>query len=158
VVPLRIEGRNHYVLFVHPWQANDLKSHPTYEAAQQYANVRGDKNPIFTGALGVWDGVIVHEHEYVPFLDVSAEAGTANFAGDSDGLQAAVDITRAVLCGRQAMAWAKAKYDKGWVEKSFDYDDKDGISTGILCGFQNVSFNSKLYGEIILDTYATPVS
>lgn len=158
IVPLKIDGVNYYILFVHPWQAYDLKNHPSYRDAQLYAAQRGKDNPIFTGSLGVWDGVIVHEHEYTPYLDISSFSGTANFAGNASGVQAAVDLTRAILCGSQAIAFAKAKYSNGWVEKAFDYDDKVGFATGLLGGIQKVQFNSKDYGTIALDTYATPIA
>ncbi|MBU0471744.1 MAG: N4-gp56 family major capsid protein, partial [Nanoarchaeota archaeon] len=66
--PIKINGVNHYVLFLHPWQVADLKLNASskWYAAQKEAQVRSGQNPIFTGALGIWDNVILHEHEYVP--------------------------------------------------------------------------------------------
>jgi N4-gp56 family major capsid protein len=102
-------------------QANDLKNDATFAQARREADVRGKDNPIFTGALGIWDGVILHEHEYVPFLDISV-AGH-NFTAAASGTDyAAVDAFRAILCGQQAVAFAKAgSDDEGWVEEMFDY-------------------------------------
>lgn len=157
IQPLKIDGKNYYVLFLHPWQALDLKNNEFWKQTLQRADVRGDENRIFTGALGIWDGVIIHEHEYVPFLNVTTLAGTANFAGSAPGVQAAVNICRALLVGQQAIAFAKASYENGWVEKDFDYRDKSGFATGLLGGIQKVTFNSKEYGVIALDTFASTV-
>ena len=156
IQPLRIKGENFYVLFVHPWQAYDLKNNATFSQARREAEVRGKDNPIFTGALGVWDGVIIKEHEFVPFLDVSV-AGH-NFYATGSGTDYAVDTCRALLCGRQAGAFAKAKMTKGWVEKSFDYENKTGFATGLIGGIQKVMFNSKDFGIIALDTAVTSLA
>jgi hypothetical protein len=66
--PLRVEGKDYFICFIHPSQAYDLKNAASgvWAQAQREAQIRGDKNPLFTGALGVWDGVIIYEHEYVP--------------------------------------------------------------------------------------------
>jgi N4-gp56 family major capsid protein len=161
VLPLKISGRNYYVMFIHPWQAMDLKNNATFAQAQREADVRGDENKIFTGALGIWDGVVIKEHEYVPFLDV-----TGGLGGDMDNFYEAVgsgtdfanDAFRALLCGKQAVAFAQCKNDNGWVEETFDYKNKVGFATGIIGGIQKVTFNSKDYGVIAVDTYATHIN
>lgn len=153
IQPLRIDGRDHYVMWIHPWQAYDLKNNAQFAQAMREAEVRGHDNPIFTGALGVWDGVILYEHEYVPFLDVSV-AGNS-FRGAATGTDCAVDCFRALLCGKQALVFLKCQNDNGWVEKSFDYDNKTGFATGIIGGIDKIMFNSKEYGVIAVDTAAT---
>ena len=153
VLPLRIKGKDYYVLFVHPYQAFDLKNNATYAQAQREAASRGSDNPIFTGALGIWDGVIVHEHEYVPWLDISV-AGNS-FRGAATGTNFTADCCRALLCGRQAVAYVQAKNPNSWVEKSFDYKNKTGFATGLIGGIQKVLFNSKEYGVVALDTAIT---
>lgn len=153
--PLRINGKDYYVMFIHPWQAYDLKQNAKFHQAMRDAEVRGKDNPIFTGALAIWDGVILHEHEYVPFLDVSAfTAGSASFRGAS-GSDSAVDVFRALLCGRQAAGFAECDNPNGWVEKTFDYDNQTGFATGLIGGIQKIMFNSKEYGAIAVDTAAT---
>lgn len=154
IQPLRIDGRDHYVMWIHPWQAYDLKNNAQFAQAMREAEVRGKSNPIFTGALGVWDGVILYEHEYVPFLDVSVTA-VDNFAGDAGGTTCAVDAFRALLCGKQAAVMLKAQNDNGWVEETFDYKNKVGFATGLIGGIDKIMFNSKEYGVIAVDTAAT---
>lgn len=153
VQPLRIDGQDMYVLFVHPAQAYDLKYNSTFLTARQDAEVRGKSNPIFTGALGVWDNVIIYEHEMVPFLDVSV-AGNS-FRGVATGTDCAVDAARALLCGKQAAIWAESDDSEGWVEETFDYKNKVGFATSVLAGVQKIMFNSKEYGVIAIDTAVT---
>jgi len=142
VPPLRIDGKDTYVLIMHPYQADDLRNDPTWKQEQREAAVRGKKNPIFSGALGVYNGVVLHEHEYI----YAWEGGSAS-----------APVARAVLCGQQAavIAWGKSVK---WVEKSFDYGNKWGISVGAIFGCIKPMFNSKDYGTISIDTAATTAS
>lgn len=151
--PLRINGKNYWIMFVHTCQAYDLKRNAEWAQAMREAERRGPENPIFTGAMAIWDQVIVIEHEHVPFLDVSV-AGNS-FRGAAVGTDCAVDAFRAILCGRQALGFAKCQSDEGWVEKTFDYGNKTGFATGLIGGIQKVMFNSKEYGTFVLDTAAT---
>jgi N4-gp56 family major capsid protein len=153
IQPLKINGKNYYCLFIHPWQAYDLKYDGTFLQAMREAEVRGKENPIFTGALGIWDGVVIYEHEYVPFLDVSV-AGNS-FRGSATGTDCAVDAFRAILCGKQALGFAQCKNPSGWVEKTFDYDNQTGFATGLIGGMNKIVFNSKEYATVVCDTAAS---
>lgn len=157
IQPLKVNGKDYYILFIHPWQAYDLKYDGTFLQAMREAEVRGKENPIFAGALGIWDGVIIKEHEYVPFLDVSVLA-TDNFAGDGAGTTCAVDCFRALFCGKQAMVYAQCETPNAWVEKTFDYDNQTGFAVGMIAGFQKTAFNSKDYAVIAIDTAASDLS
>ena len=151
--PIKVDGKNYYVLFIHPAQAYDLKNDATYAQAQREAQVRGSSNPIFTGALGVWNGVVVHEHEYVPFLDISV-AGNS-FRGAATGTNFTADCCRALLCGQQAGAFVQTQDSFRMSEKSFDYGNKMGFDVGIIGGIQKIQFNSLDYGVVALDTAIT---
>lgn len=157
IQPLRIDGRDHYVMWIHTWQAYDLKNNAQFAQAMREAEVRGRDNPIFTGALGVWDGVILYEHEYVPFLQTTGGSASNSFRGVSTGTDCAVNCFRALLCGKQAAVMLKAQNDNGWVEETFDYKNKTGFATGIIGGIDKIMFNSKEYGVIAVDTAATPL-
>lgn len=52
---------DYYVLIVGQYGASQLKSDPEWIEAQKFAASRGKDNPIFTGAMGEIDGVIVFE-------------------------------------------------------------------------------------------------
>ena len=154
VVPLKIDGKNYYIMFVHPFQAYDIKklvstSALSWQSAQVHAASSGSKNPVFTGALGIWDGVILHEHEYVPTCQTGSDFATAND-------EAGVRVFRALLCGCQAAVYADAQSNGlGWVEEVFDYKNKFGVSTSILGGIQKMTFNSKDYGVVCYDSSAS---
>jgi N4-gp56 family major capsid protein len=159
VRPLRVDGQRLYVMFIHPWQAADLKTaaSSTWAQAQRDAQERGSKNPIFTGSLGMWDGVVLHSSDFVP-----TAASTAAFAvgGTACGARA----FRALLCGAQAALMANAS-PKGrgtvptfMVEKEFDYDNKTGYAVGYMGGIQKATFNSIDYGVVAVDTGATALN
>jgi N4-gp56 family major capsid protein len=153
VNPLRIGGESMYVMFIHPWQAFDLRNNATFAQAQREAQIRGASNPIFTGALGVWDNVVLKVHEYVPFLDVSV-AGDS-FEDGASNTDYAVDCFRALLCGQQAGVMAKAGSSDKMVEKLFNYDDQVGFAVRFMGGIQKIEFNNIDYGVVAVDTAAT---
>lgn len=144
VRPIRLEndeykGTSVYVLIVHPYQATDLRQDPVWNQAQREANVRGSSNPILSGALGMYNGVVVYEHE-----------GIYAWAGGSGS----APIARAVLMGQQAAVFAEGK-PMEWVEKSFDYGNKWGIAAGRIFGVIKPVFNSVDYGVVTCTTAAT---
>lgn len=157
--PIRVDGQRYYVMFMHPWQAADLKtaSGSVWAQAQREAQIRGEKNPIFTGALGVWDNVILHVSDFVPTTDAAAAFAVG-------GTAAAAQAFRALLCGAQAGLMANASpKGKGavptfMVEKEFDYDNKTGYAVGYIGGIQKSTFNSIDYGVVAVDTGATSLA
>lgn len=154
VQPLMVDGKPYWIMFVHPWQYYDLRRNAEWAQAMREAERRGPDNPIFSGAEGIWNGVIVHCHEYVPFLDVSVVGNS--FRGSGTGTDCAVDVFRALFCGKQAIGFAKAKnLKKEWVEKNFDYDNQFGVATSLLGGIQKLLFNSIEFGVIAVDSAAT---
>ena len=132
--PVRIKGKDHFVLVLHPYAARDLKKDSTWLAAQEYANVRGEDNPLFSGAIGMWDGVIVHEHDMV-------------LTGTDGAASARVGYN--LFLGQQAGVWAVAE-EPYWREKEFDYENQIGFATGIIHGFAKTTFNSVDYGMVTI--------
>jgi N4-gp56 family major capsid protein len=148
--PLMIGGKKTYAAFLHPYQVTAMRTSTTTGqwldiTKAMYQGERED-NPIFSGALGMYNNVVLHEDSRVP--QGSAAAGTA-----------VTTVRRAVFCGAQSAVVAFGR-DNGpnrftWVEKSFDYGNQLGISTGTIWGLKKVVYNSKDYGTIVLATYAT---
>ena len=116
--PVRVQGGEFYVAFLHPWQVFDLRTDATagritwYDA--QKARVQGGltgeaESPIFSGALGLYNGVVLHESTRLPAAPTNA------------------NVRRALLCGAQGGAFAfgqgnqPAKMD--WFEELFDSGD-----------------------------------
>lgn len=150
VKPLMIGGKKMYVAFLHPIQVRDLQTDTTVGnwLDIQKAAMNGGQisdNPIFTGALGVYKNVILHESEYVTtgvHSSTSADVTTAY---------------RAVLCGANAaaVAFGDEYGDKqmSWREEVKDYGRVLGIGAGIICGVTKLTFNSADNGVIVMSTY-----
>jgi len=150
------DGRLFYVMFIHTWQAKALRADPVWLAAQKDANVRGEKNPIFTGALGVYEGVIVHEYErIITRKGTSGGTETTAYFESGDPLPNGGYAARALFCGAQAAchAWGQKP---SWMEKDFDYGRKPGIATDIIFCVAKTKFNGQDFGCIAVDTAIVP--
>jgi len=146
VRPIRLEDKQHtgesvYVLIVHPYQATALRQDPVWNQAQRDANNRGSDNPILSGALGIYNGVVVYQHEGIYTFNNSGSVACA----------------RAVLLGQQAAIFGEGAPER-WVEKEFDYGNKWGISAGRIFGVIKPVFNSEDYGVITIATAASAAS
>lgn len=127
-----VDGKEYYVMLVDPYQARDLKADTKWVEAQKYAQNRGDNNPLFTGMLGIYDGVIIHEYEYLP----RAANGASN-----------VMTGTALLLGCQAGIRAIGK-EAFWEEDTFDYHNQYGVATGAILGFKKSVFDQKDFATI----------
>lgn len=132
VQPIKVDGMDKYIMLIHPWAARDLKDDPKWLAAQQNANIRGSKNPIFTGALGEYDGVILYEYERV--LCDATGASSAN-------------VCHNLLLGKQAACFAVARPAKH-IEQTDDYGNIAGNGIAFYGAVEKTKFNSKDYGSI----------
>lgn len=149
VRPLRINGQYKYVMFIHPNQTRQLRTNNTANTVTWYdimrARVQGgemDVNPIFNGALGEYNGVILHESTRIP---APAASGNSNFY-------------RAVMCGAQAACFATGRRDADrqmkWVEEYFDYENELGVAAGMIWGLKKTVFNGIDFGTIVAQTYS----
>lgn len=132
VQPIKVDGIDKYIMLVHPWAARDLKDDPKWLAAQQNANVRGSKNPIFTGSLGEYDGVILYEYERV--LSSNIGASSAN-------------VCQNLLLGKQAACFAVARPAKH-IEQTDDYGNIAGNGIAFYSAVEKTKFNGLDYGII----------
>lgn len=132
VQPIKVDGMDKYIMLVHPWAARDLKDDPKWLAAQQNANVRGSKNPIFTGSLGEYDGVILYEYERV--LSSNIGASSAN-------------VCQNLLLGKQAACFAVARPAKH-IEQMDDYGNIAGNGIAFYSAVEKTKFNGIDYGVI----------
>lgn len=126
--PIRVDGRETYVMVIDQWQARDLKQDEKWIEAQKHANIRGEKNPIFSGAIGIWDGVVIHECNRVP------RTKTGSGSGSSQTM-----VGHALFLGAQACVFAEGEAAR-WVEKQFDYDNQFGVSVGRMFGLKKSRF------------------
>jgi len=131
--PIRVDGNDYYVLVLHPEVAYDLFELDEFQQIQREAQNRGESNPLFSGALGIYNGVVIHSHEGVNTFD--------------NGGGAAVKGARNLFMGAQAACFAESS-DMMWVEKTFDYGNQLGISASKIYGVDISDYNSKDYGVI----------
>lgn len=141
--PINVEGDNYYVMFVHPYQAYDLRTTTStggwldiQKAAMQGGQIKD--NPIFKGSLGVYNNVILFESTRIP----TVTAG----------------VYRSVLCGAQAavMAFGQNNSDQEmtWNEETSDYSNRFGIAASLIYGIKKTVFNSADFGTILVPTAA----
>jgi N4-gp56 family major capsid protein len=129
IIGKRMKGRVYGVIVISPDQSFDLITRDAaWSQAQREAQARGNDNPIFTGAEGVWDKTIIHSHSRV---------ATATTWGSGTSLNGATALYMGVGAG--AIAYAKKKI---WNEKTFDYANKVGFCIGAIFGLTKAVFNS----------------
>ncbi len=152
--PLKIDGKSKFVMFLHPTQVRDMRT--TTESGQWLditkAVYQGSKanNPIYDGALGEYNGVILHESVHV-------QQGLASTTGAS-----VTNTRRAVFCGAQAACLAYGGDGPGsetsvsnYYEELFDYGNQLGIAAGLIWGVKATTFNStQSHGRIVVPTFA----
>lgn len=132
VQPIKVDGMDKYIMLVHPWAARDLKDDPKWLAAQQNANLRGSKNPIFTGSLGEYDGVILYEYERVQTGNIGASSA---------------NVCKNLLLGKQAACFAVSRPAKH-IEQTDDYGNIAGNGIAFYGAVEKTNFNGKDYGVI----------
>lgn len=155
MVPISIEGGEHYVCLMHTFQADKLRQEVGtggwVDIQKAAAAAEGQKNPIFTGALGMYNDVILHKHRNViRFSDYGA--GT--------NLPAA----RSLFLGAQAALLAYGDNESGsrykWTEELKDHENSVAIGTHAIMGVKKSTYKSKDgsvtrdFGVIAIDTYA----
>lgn len=143
------EGK--YTVFLHPYQVTDLRTSTStgqWLDIQKAAMTGGQvtKNPIYTGALGEYNGMILRSA-----IDVTQGVNSSTGA-------AITTVRRAVLCGGQAAVIgygqknAPSKFR--WNEELFDHKRRLEVSAWCIWGLKKTQFNSVDYGTIVGSTYA----
>lgn len=148
--PIMIGGEQKYVMFLHHFQVTDMRNSTAtnqwfdiQKAAMQGGQI--SKNPIYTGALGEYNGVILHASNRVPGFSSSASGVTGT------------PVRQAVLCGAQACSMAFGR-DNGperyqWVEDYFDYENQFGVAAGCIAGMKKTRFNGSDFATIAVRTW-----
>lgn len=154
--PLRIDGVERYVQFLSPGQAfqlqTDIEASTTRIKWQdiQTAAMQGGQisnNPLFTGALGMYHNVILHEATRLPLAPTNSLA------------------RRSVFCGAQAAAIGFGQETPGlsrldWHEESFDHGRQNSVKSGSIYGVKKLQFQNRAgdtvdYSTIVATTMET---
>ena len=155
--PIMIGGKEMFVCYLHPYQVVDLRTDTSTGQWLDLTKVAytgaGKDNPIVSGALGIYNGVVLRESEHVtPGVNSSSSATIST-------------VRRAVFLGAQAAAYGSGSNFSAptgglpggaykWVEESFDYKRELGVSAQALMGMKKPVFNSLDFGAITISTYA----
>lgn len=151
--PTRVNGKDMYVVVLHPYSVTDMRldaansAYTDWPTIQMWANKRGESNPIFTGALGVYNNCILFENTrlYSPSSNVYRNL----FLGAQAGVFAignAYDIMEQQRVGKDNMM--------SWYEETDDYGNEKGIAVGSIFGMNKSVFNSKDYAVMAIESYA----
>ena len=147
VRPIKVNGADKFVGFLHEYQRTALRADTKWNTVVNSAWEGSEQDhPIYKGSIGEYNGVIWHPSNRNP-------TPTSN-----------ADAKRAFICGAQA-AWIA--YGRGsqperytWVEETFDYSNKLGVSAGCIWAlkksvFDNEAANNKVdFGVIAISSYA----
>lgn len=148
--PVSVNGEPHYVMFLHPYHVTSLRTNTAngqWQDIQKAAMASGaTDNPIFTGALGKYNNVVLHESVRV----------TTGVHSTTSAVQSSV--RRAVLCGAQAagigFGQGHSLEEFNWKEELFDYGNQLGIAGSCILGMKKAVYNSVDFATIVVPTYA----
>lgn len=157
--PIRIGGQPKYVCYLHPYQVTSLR---TNSASGQWLDIQkaalaggaATKSPIYTGALGEHNGVILRSSQDIPKGCNSATPTTA-----------VNNTRRAVLLGAQAAVIGYGRQEGQnkdtryrWNEELLDHKRKLEVSAWSIWGLKKSVFNSADFGTLVISTYAAASS
>lgn len=173
------------VCFIDHLQVKDLKKQ--YDAGQ-WGNIMGfamqggqvQGNPIFTGALGVFDNVVLHQNTYLPWGDgvnsnlvqnpqtrtmVPAPNSLYN-PNNTNYAYSTQNVGRFVVVGAQALAVAVGMADGTpdaplrvkWVEEPLDANNQLRVTNGMIWGLKKSNFAGSDYAIVTGSTYVTTQS
>ena len=151
--PIKINGEMHYVLVMSTRQASDMRTAAGtggwLDVQKSAATAEGRVSPIFKGGLGMYNSVVLHEHDAViRFSDYGAGSN--------------VGAARALLLGNQAGALAYGSPGTGlrydWHEEARDNGNVVIISSSCIFGFKKTTYNGLDFGVMAVDTAALKIS
>ncbi len=152
VRPTMVNGQPKYVVVLHPYSIRSMKTGAgatAWNQIHQNASQRGNSNPIYTGALGEYNGVVIHESEYIQRVGnvthnvfLGACAGTMAFGN----------------------AWKRSRRGAGggsyfsYREEDDDYGNEEGIAAASVFGMKKSTFNSADFGVVRITNLETAPS
>lgn len=137
------------IVLLHPLQVKAIKAETGtvgFKAMESAANVRGNQNPIFSGAgVFYWDGMLCFEYDRIPTR--TGAGGTALAEGFSlnagrtatdDAVATTKTVARGLFLGGQALSFAWAQ-KPGWYEDMYD-TNKPKVKVDMLYGVKRTLF------------------
>lgn len=147
--PIKLNGTDAFVVCMHTFQEHALRTSTTTlgwaDLQKSLATALGNKTPIFTGAMGMYRGAILHSHPKVTLFNNAGVDGTTPAA-------------RALFLGRQALVDAFGSPGSGlrydWHEETEDRGNQIVITSGTILGIKKTTLGGKDFGLLSMDTYA----
>jgi len=151
VRPIRINGADKYVVYLHDYQITDMRISTStgqwldiQKAAM--AGMESSKSPIYSGALGEYNGCILRQA-----IDVTQGVNSSTGAAIST-------VRRAVLLGAQAAVCAYGQKNSPtkyrWNEELLDHKRRLEVSAWSIMGCKKTVYNSTDFGTVVISTYA----
>lgn len=154
---VKVAGQPKYVVYLHEQQVVQLRTSTSQGSWQDitkftYSGVDPSKNPLYSGALGEYNGCILRRSQDVtPGVHHSSGASVAN-------------TRRAILLGAQAAASAFGLKSEGsgsdgitkyrWNEELLDHKRKLEVSAWAIWGLKKTVYDSVDYGTVVISTYS----
>lgn len=150
--PIKVDGEDRYVVVLHTRQVTQIR---TNTAAGQWLDIQkaamtGDgsaRNPIMTGALGMYNGAVLHESTRI-----------TNGVNSATGVPVPT-ARRAVLLGAQACAIGFGQDQSfknfDWNEELFDYGNQLGVSAGLIHGLKKLRFNNADFAVMVGSSFTS---
>lgn len=153
VRPVPVGGQKKYVMYLDPAQVTSLRTNAGSGGWQDitkfaYSGLNPSDHPIYSGALGEWNGVVLRQSQDVT-QGVNSSSGAA-----------VTTVRRAVLLGAQAAVCGYGGANKygpmkyRWSEELFDHGRRLEMGAWSIWGLKKTVFNSLDYGTITVSTYA----
>jgi hypothetical protein len=142
------------VMLVSSEQFASFQKSTTWRTLVANAAARGAKNPLFSGDVGLWNGILMvrmpkpirfYEGDTIRYC-ADAYSETESTCVVPAGFAAAgMAVDRAILLGGQALAQAWGKNTKTgnpyfWSEKELDHGDKLEVLIGMIHGMSKIRF------------------
>jgi N4-gp56 family major capsid protein len=149
IQPIMIDGEERYVLVMSPFDEYQLRRNTStaewMDVQKSLTTNAGLNSPIFKGGMGVYNDVVLHKHKSViRFSDYGAGAN--------------LPASRSLFLGEQAAVCAFGSPGTGlrydWNEETRDNGNQVVITSNVIFGVKKVTFNSKDYGVIAVDSYS----
>lgn len=151
--PINVKGSKKFVAYLHPYQVTSLRTNSStgqWQDIQKAAMMGGQvaDNPIYTGALGEYNDIVLRVSQDVTLGCNSSTATTA-----------VANTRRAVLLGAQAavVGYGTGSYGGDryrWNEELLDHKRKLEVSAWSIMGLKKVVFNSIDFGVVTISSYA----
>lgn len=150
--PVMVGGQPKYVLYLHEAQVTALRTNAGSNGwlditKTALANQEASKNPIYTGALGEWNGCVLRRNQDVTLGVQSASATTP-----------VANVRRAILLGAQAAVCAYGMKNGNrfrWNETLLDAGRRLEVSAWSIWGLKKAVFNSVDHGVLVVSSWSS---